>query len=102
MYTRNSALIGALSLGVAGAAHAERKKKRSQGAKTYCVDREYSSRKGPQSTREFVLGEGTKPELVWVTGYEAVMVGKDGSSPMPQDFMCHSNLDVDPMKHRDA
>jgi hypothetical protein len=76
--------------------------KRTLISKTYFVDRKYSSMKGPQSTQEFTIGDPSKPELVWVTGYEAVMVGKDGESPMPQDFMCHSNLDVDPLKHRTA
>ncbi len=92
--------IGAVALlGIAGAARAEQK--RTLMSKTYFVDRKYRSMKGPQSTQEFMLGDASKPELVWVTGYEAVMVGKDGDTPMPQDFMCHSNLDVDPMKHRD-
>ena len=54
--------------------------------------------KGPASTERFQLGQ--KPELVWVTGYEAVMVGEDGKSAKPQEFMCHSNLDIDVQKHR--
>src|SRR5687767_2292613 len=92
--------IAALVIGSSIAAHAELK--RTVLSKTYLVDRKYSSMKGPQSTQQFTLGDAAKPELMWVTGYEAVMVGKDGSSPMAQDFMCHSNLDIDPLKHRDA
>src|SRR5687767_11384918 len=92
------AVFAALAIGVASAARADQK--RTLISKTYFVDRKYSSMKGPQSTQEFTIGDPSKPELVWVTGYEAVMVGKDGDTPMPQDFMCHSNLDVDPLKHR--
>src|SRR5687768_8611072 len=92
------AVLAALAIGVASVARAEQK--RTLISKTYFVDRKYSSMKGPQSTQEFSIGDPSKPELVWVTGYEAVMVGKDGDTPMPQDFMCHSNLDVDPLKHR--
>lgn len=75
--------------------------KRTVISKTYTVDRKYRSMKGPQSTQKLHIGDPKKPELIWVTGYEAVMVGKDGRTRMPQDFMCHSNLDIDPMAHRD-
>jgi len=71
-------------------------------SRVYHVDKKYKSMMGPQSTNEFHLGDPAKNELVWVTGYEAVMVGADGKRPMPQEFMCHSNLDIDPMAHRDA
>src|SRR5690606_29022197 len=40
-----------------------------------------------------------EPELLWLTGYRAVMVGEDGETPMPQDYMCHSNLDLDSALH---
>jgi hypothetical protein len=29
------------------------------------------------------------------------MVDADGVSEMPQDYMCHSNLDYDPVKHQE-
>ena len=60
---------------------------------TYTVDRVYKSMQGPQSTQTVRLSDAEPPELLWITGYEAVMVGPDGASPMPQEFMCHSNLD---------
>jgi hypothetical protein len=63
----------------------------------FLVDREYRSMAGPQRSMMFRLTE--KPELLWLTGYRAVMVGEDGASPMPQDYMCHSNLDLDGTKH---
>jgi hypothetical protein len=67
-------------------------------APVFVVDREYRSMAGPQKTLRFRLTE--KPELLWLTGYRAVMVGEDGATPMPQDYMCHSNLDLDSVKHQ--
>ena len=46
----------------------------------YTVDRLYRSMTGPQSTRQLQLGEGEEPELLWITGYEAVMVGRNGTT----------------------
>lgn len=89
--------FSATSSALAVAAESER----TVMSKTYTVDRKYRSMKGPQSTQQLHIGDPKKPELVWVTGYEAVMVGKDGRTRMAQDFMCHSNLDIDPMAHRD-
>lgn len=65
----------------------------------YHVNRKYRSMKGPYSQQEFQLGEGEEAELLWITGYRAVMVDGDGETPMPQEFMCHSNLDLDPRQH---
>ncbi len=65
----------------------------------YLVDRKYRSMKGPYSQQEFQLGGEEAPELLWITSYRAVMVEEDGETPMPQEFMCHSNLDVDPRRH---
>lgn len=67
----------------------------------YTVDQKYKSMKGPASQQDVVLGDGT-PELLWITGYKAVMVAADGESPMAQEFMCHSNLDVNVATHRQA
>ena len=65
----------------------------------YTVDREYRSMKGPTSTQQVVFAEAASKELLWITGYRAVMVGADGESSMPQEFMCHSNLDFDAARH---
>ena len=67
----------------------------------YHVDKKYRSMKGPQSTRILHLGNPDEEQLMWITGYSARMVSEDGLSPMPQEFMCHSNLDLDPIVHRD-
>jgi hypothetical protein len=71
-------------------------------SRVYTVDQLYKSMKGPASTQNVELGEGGEAELMWITGYEAVMVGADGESSMAQEFMCHSNLDVNVGSHREA
>lgn len=65
----------------------------------YAVDRKYRSMMGPSSTRSMRLLDSDPPELLWVTGYEAVMVGPDGHSEREQALMCHSNLDINAEAH---
>lgn len=68
----------------------------------YSVDRKFKSMKGPFDQRPIVLGEGASREPVWITGYTAVMAGADGEAPRAQEFMCHSNVDIDTARHRHA
>ncbi len=65
----------------------------------YTVDREYRSMQGPQSTQVIELTDGDDDRLLWITGYAAEMVGADGVTRQPQEYMCHSNLDLDPVTH---
>jgi hypothetical protein len=69
----------------------------------YTVDRLYRSMMGPQATRGVLLhaSAGETPELLWIVGYSAVVVGADGESPRSQEFMCHSNLDIDMPRHQE-
>lgn len=61
----------------------------------YDVDQIFRSMEGPDYlNRELFLTEMTSPELLWITGYEAVMVGPDGEAPRSQQFMCHNTLGV--------
>lgn len=60
----------------------------------YDVDRIYRSMKGPRSTEPVSL-EGGRAELVWITGYSADVVGDFGDPSGLEQFMCHSNLDLD-------
>ena len=70
-------------------------------SKTYTIDRKYRSMQGPVSTQQVFLGDRNEPpELLWITGYRAVMVGADGKTAMPQEFMCHSNLNWNVASHR--
>ena len=66
----------------------------------YTVEGVYKSMTGPQTTRQLQVLPDGPPELIWITGYRAEMVGADGSSPLSQEFMCHSNLDLDIEGHR--
>jgi hypothetical protein len=66
----------------------------------YQVDAIYTSMRGPKTsqyfTLDFALGrEGAPPELLYVTGYRAQMKAPDGVERLSDEFMCHSNLDVD-------
>ena len=65
----------------------------------YRVDKKYGSMMGPMSAQIVSLEQSPGPELLWIVGYEARMVGADGRSPMSQEFMCHSNLDLDMTHH---
>ncbi len=60
----------------------------------FTVDQIYRSMRGPLDTHQFVSLRGAPPERLWVTGFEAVMVEPDGTTPMSQEFMCHSNLQL--------
>ena len=70
-------------------------------SEVYTIDRKYRSMMGPYSTQKVKLGDGGE-ELVWITGDRADMVAADGESRLAQDFMCHSNLDIDVDAHMDV
>ena len=53
------------------------------------LDRIYPSMKGPFATHGFRFEGSDEGELLWLTGYDAVMVAADGSTPMSQQFMCN-------------
>ncbi len=71
-------------------------------APVYHVDKIYKSMTGPQSTSEFFLVDAKNPELVWIVGFEAIMVEPDGKTQASQEWMCHTNLDIDPTLHNRA
>jgi cyclophilin family peptidyl-prolyl cis-trans isomerase len=64
----------------------------------YTIDKVYRSMTGPQSTRSVSLESGP-PELLWIVGYSADVVGDAGDPAGLDQFMCHSNLDLDPGEH---
>ncbi|TDI40715.1 MAG: hypothetical protein E2P02_16575 [Acidobacteria bacterium] len=65
----------------------------------YAVDDLFRSMEGPSSRRQLPLYEVETPELLWITGYRAEIVDQEGVNSMPQEFMCHSNLDFDVDRH---
>lgn len=67
-------------------------------SKVFEVDEIYKSMMGPRQGRNVRLDREAADELLWITGFRAVMVGEDGETPMPQEFMCHSNFDFKPDK----
>ena len=74
---------------------------RSVLSEVYTIDQKYRSMMGPSSSQGVRLLDVEPPELLWITGYEAVMVGPDGHKPRAQEFMCHSNLDIDLEPHKE-
>ena len=56
------------------------------------VDKIYPSMLGPEHTDLDVHLQEGPPELVWVTGYSAQMVGPDGQERRSQELMCHNTL----------
>ena len=65
----------------------------------YTVDREHRSMMGPSSAQTLEFPEAADPELLWVTAFRTNMVVADGVTAMPDEFMCHSNLDFDRERH---
>jgi hypothetical protein len=70
-------------------------------SEVFTVDREYRSMQGPLSEARGALSDADPPELLWITGYRAVMVDGDSEATVPQEYMCHANLDLDMASHRE-
>jgi len=66
----------------------------------YRIDKKYRSMEGPSGVQTVYLGDQQVPELIWVTGIKTEVVGEDGVSPAPQEFMCHVNVEIDAAKHK--
>ncbi len=69
-------------------------------SQTYTIDRKYKSMEGPQSAQRVLLLEGQSAELLWITAVRTEMVAADGMTPLPPEFMCHVNLDLDSAYHK--
>lgn len=67
----------------------------------FTIDQHYKSMKGPKSHVRGSLLPLEQPELLWVTGYSAVMVDAEGETQLPQEFMCHANLNIDKARHKE-
>lgn len=61
----------------------------------YTIDRIFRSMRGPSASQTFTLGEPSKKELLWIVGYEAVVVDPKNGQQISQEYLCHSNLDYD-------
>jgi hypothetical protein len=65
------------------------------------VDQKYRSMEGPMTSQTVVLAEGKERELLWLTGFETRMVGVDGKTGMSDEFLCHTNLELNPKTHHE-
>jgi hypothetical protein len=66
------------------------------------IDKIYPSMTGPWSQAVFTLLDQSQPELVWITGAEVRMLDATGKQAMPDEFMCHANLDMDAEQFRQS
>jgi len=87
----NAAPARAIDIAAAIAAHEQVREELSD---YYTIDKKYRSMTGPQSTTPVSMEDGPA-ELLWITGYAADVVGDAGDPTGLDQFMCHSNLDLD-------
>ncbi len=69
-------------------------------SEVYEIDKIYKSMQGPASLKQLTLGPSAERELLWIVGFEAVMVSADASEKISQEWMCHTNLDLDIDEHQ--
>jgi hypothetical protein len=63
---------------------------------SYRIDRLFQSMQGPYGTHTGIaLGQGSTPELLWLTGLGTEVVSKNGKANLSQEFFCHANLSFD-------
>lgn len=68
---------------------------------SYHLDRIYKSMEGPVGTQWFNFHDGGEPRLVWLVGYRVEVVGGDGQSKVPQEYVCHNILQFHNDAHRE-
>jgi hypothetical protein len=77
--------------------------KRTVLSREYHIDKKYRSMLGPASMQKVaLLEEEGEPELLWIVGYEAVVMNGKGDEQVSQEFMCHSNLDFNARDYWEA
>jgi len=57
------------------------------------VDDIYKSMLGP-GRQDYIALVPANSELAWLTGFSVEVKAPDGESPMSQEYLCHSNLEV--------
>lgn len=70
-------------------------------SKPYKIDKKYASMRGPYGFNDVSLGDGDKPELLWIVGYKTTVIDAATSGAMSQEFMCHANLDFEAKDYYD-
>ncbi|HYV51318.1 MAG TPA: hypothetical protein VE910_05395 [Dongiaceae bacterium] len=62
-------------------------------SQTYTLDRIYHSMQGPYGILGDIELEREDPKkVVWITGVETTVMGKDGETAISPEFFCHANL----------
>ena len=69
-------------------------------SEVFTVDQKFRSMMGPTDIVDGAMSDADPPELLWITGYSAIMVDASGETQLPQEFMCHANLNLDMAAHR--
>jgi hypothetical protein len=59
------------------------------------VNQKWKSMEGPSETKVIGLTKPEQPEVLWLTGYRASIVGDEPGTEASQEFMCHNNLYTD-------
>ena len=84
-----------VGLGTGGFAHAQ-SSDAGQSAETttriFTMDEVYKSMFGPVQNDRLVLLRTQTPEVLWVTGIRAQIVGEDRLTPNSPEYFCHSNI----------
>ncbi len=92
--TRLHVLVGLLALLAAESMSAEGVTAASHTAETeseiFTMDQIYPSMFGPKDTDSVTLLKTDEPEVLWITGIKANMVGADGETPQSPEYLCHS------------
>jgi hypothetical protein len=73
-------------------------------SQAFHVNEIWKSMQGPSDQQKIGLTDPEQPEILWLTGYRAAIMGADpdANASVSQEFMCHNNLfaDVDkPAQH---
>ena len=69
-------------------------------SEVFTIDQKYRSMMGPKGVVNGSITDADPPELLWITGYSATMMDAAGDKELPQEFMCHANLNLDMKRHR--
>ena len=71
-------------------------------SEVFTMDKVYKSMQGPQDARRLRLGRtgpNDEAELLWLTGFDGSVLQPDGETEMSTEFLCHTNLDIDPQSY---
>ena len=69
-------------------------------SEVFTIDRKWRSMMGPKGVVEGAISDADPPELLWITGYSAVMMDAAAEKTVAAEFMCHANLNLDMKAHR--